>query len=258
MTQVQVLYTFAATNFAEAIVRGLLREGYDTYWDPESGPMSSRAIALAERAHCIVVWTRDALYSKWPLEIAQRAHERGSLIEVTLDPIESQFEGAVEQPLNFAEWDGKYAGPLWLALMQRVRATAGRPTGKLPLKEEAQPAMLMGGFMAAAATALALGGVPQPNAPVESIAYGGAGGLPSAAESTAVGGAVGAREPASAKPIRVAPLDSDEAEPAVTYQFDMMAPAPSPQIVPLKDLPSAEGADLAAAQSDEEATKPNS
>jgi hypothetical protein len=206
--------------------------------------MSSRAIMLAENANSVAIWTRDAFYSKCPLEIEQLSHKRGALIEVTLDPIDSPIDGAVEAPLNFADWDGAYSGPLWAALMQRIRVTAGRPTGKLPLKEEAQPAMLMGGFMAAAATALALGGVPQPSTPTEAATYGVAGLGPSSAE--AVGGPrIGVREPASAQPVRVAPMSDDA--PAVTYKFDLMEPAPAPQIIPLKDLPASENTDIATA-----------
>ena len=226
-------------------MRGVRHEGYQVYWDPEHGGMSAEGVEHAERSVCVVFWTRDALYSKWLLESAWRAAKRGALVEIIIDPIQSPIEGVGESPLDFSAWDGKPLGSSWKLLMARVRAAAGRPTGKLPLKEEAPPALVMAGLTFIAVATLAAGGLPGSHLQSDSMASLGAE-TPSTSTIVAVGGPQsGVREPASA-----VPADAPSSPP-VTARFDLLAPAPSVQIIPLRDFDSfdaAGGADAAASQ----------
>jgi len=223
-------------------MHGVRREGYQVFWDGEHGGMSAQGLAHAERSVCIVFWTRDALYSKWAIEGAWNAARRGALVEVTIDPIQSPIEGVDEKPLDFSDWDGRAVGPQWKALMSRVRAAAGRPTGKLPLKEEAQPALWMVGLTFVAVATLAAGGLPDSRLQSDSMASLGAESLPTSSVIAVGGPQAGVHEPASAA--------SADGPPAITARFDLLEPAPSVQIVPLHDFDSAAliGSDPAPAQ----------
>lgn len=233
MTQIHILHAHSGKQFAEAAVRGLDREGYPAFWEAEHGAMSTKGLEHADRAVCIVFWTRDALYSKWVLEAAWKAARRGVLVEAYLESIRSPIEGVGEEPLDFAAWDGKPVGPLWKGLMARVRAAAGRPTGKLPLKEEAPPALVMAGLTFVAVATLAAGGLPDTRAQagdaVANLAPETISVMPNATVS--VGGPqLSLGEPESAAPVIAA------AVPEVTARFERMD-APQPiQIIPLKDF----------------------
>ena len=230
MTQIHVLHAHSGKQFAEAAVRGLDREGYTAFWDSELGAMSAKGLEHAERAVCVVLWTRDALYSKWVLDAAWKASRRGVLVEVILDPIKSPIEEASEGALDFCAWDGKPSGTLWKAMMARVRAAAGRPTGKLPLKEEAPPALVMAGLTFVAVATISAGGLPDTRLQGgDSIANLAPDPIVAPSETVALGGPrIGVHEPASAAPTEPAPV--------VTAHFERLDAAPQVQIIPLKDF----------------------
>jgi hypothetical protein len=203
--------------------------------------MSTKGLEHAETAVCIVLWTRDALYSKWVLEAAWKAAKRRMLVQVMIDPIQSPIEEADAEPIDFSAWDGKPAGPAWKAAMSEVRAVAGRPTGKLPLKEEAPPALVMAGLTFVAVATISAGGLPDTRLQGgDAIANLAPDPITAPADATALGGPrVGVHEPASATPI--------EHVPPVTAHFERLDAAPQIQIIPLK---SADEADRDVASAD--------
>jgi hypothetical protein len=252
MTQIHVINAYSGKLFAEACVHGLQREGYQVYWEADSNTMSSRALDRAERDTVVVFWTRDNVYSKWVVESAQKAQARDALIEITLDPVASPIDGTRRAPLDFANWDGAPAGALWQSFMQLVLATAGRPTGDLPLKEVAPPALWISGLAVAAATTLAIGGLPNTRAPNDSYAL-----APTPIDQTEMGGPTATSRAQFEAPL-AAPAD---AAPMVTARFEKMEAAPSVLIVPIKAFePSEITTDIASADpaSDSSAETPNS
>jgi hypothetical protein len=159
MTQSAVLHTNRAKQFAERFIAGLQAEGYAVPWDPGAGGMIACRDQDFDSSPCVIVlWTRDAVANKWVWEAADAAFKRGALVQVLIDPIESPLADVLP-PVDFTQaWDGRPTGPPWRALMERVRAKSGRPIGKLPLKEEAQPLALVAGALLVTVSTLVTGG----------------------------------------------------------------------------------------------------
>ena len=234
MAQIHILHANTTAEFAERIAHGLERiEGYSATWDGQHGAMaamSGKTLDRASQSVCVPIWTPNITFAKWTREAAEGAYLRGMLVELRLDPIESPIEGNKPEPLDFSGWDGEYSGELWKSFVARVRETAGRPTGSLPLKEEAPPAMVMVALGAAVMAGVAAGGLPSTTA-VQSdsmAALSHTSTLAATAQPTAIGGPVmGFHEPASAIPVHY---------PSSTPHFERMEPAPTIKIVPHKDF----------------------
>jgi hypothetical protein len=246
MAQIHILHANTTAEFAERIVQGLERiEGYSATWDGQHGAMaamSGKTLDRASQSVCVPIWTPNITFAKWTREAAEGAYLRGMLVELRLDPIESPIDGNKPEPLDFSGWDGEYSGELWKSFVARVRETAGRPTGSLPLKEEAPPALVMVVLAFGVMGGISAGGLPS-GVPVQSdsmAALSHTSTLAATAPRTAIGGPVaGVREPASAIPVHY---------PNSAPHFERMEPAPIIKIVPHKDFSVAGTTELADAE----------
>jgi hypothetical protein len=163
--QIGVLHTLRATEDAAAFVHGFQAEGYAVPWDPEAGGMMAIGAADPVPSACsVVLWTRDAVTSRWVLQYAKDAFKRGALVEVLLEDVASPFRG--EPPIDFsrADADKRETRALWKELIRRIEAKAGQPTGNLPLKKQVEPIAYVGvlGFVVVS-TMMSMGPGAQPN-----------------------------------------------------------------------------------------------
>lgn len=166
MQQIGVLHTLRATADAAAFVRGFQAEGYAVPWDPEAGGMMAIGAADPVPSACsVVLWTRDAVTSRWVLQYAKDAFKRGALVEVLLEDVASPFEGG-QPPIDFsrADSDKREARALWKELIRQIEAKAGQPTGNLPFKKQIEPVAYVGvlGFVVVS-TMMSMGPGAQPN-----------------------------------------------------------------------------------------------
>ncbi len=166
MTQIHILHALNAKAIeqAEAFTSGFIEEGYVVYWDRKHGGMSVLGSEAAAHSACVVVlWTVGARYSKWVLDDAEAARERGRLVEVLIEPVSSPWPNSA--PLDFIDWNKRAEGPLWKSLMERVKATVGRPLGRLPAKEVGE--VTVAPVLGAGAVMLSImaGVTPQTNSP---------------------------------------------------------------------------------------------
>jgi hypothetical protein len=156
MQQIGVLHTLRATSDAAAFVRGFQAEGYAVPWDPEAGGMMAIGAADPAPSACyVVLWTRDAVTSRWVLQYAKDAFKRGILVEVLLEDVASPFNG--EPPIDFsrADADKREARALWKELVRRIESKAGQPTGNLPLKKQIEPVAYVGALTFVVASTMA-------------------------------------------------------------------------------------------------------
>ncbi len=163
--QIGVLHTLRATADAAAFVAGFQAEGFAVPWDPEAGGMMAIGAADPVPSACyVVLWTRDAVTSRWVLQYAKDAFKRGILVEVLLEDVASPFDG--EAPLDFirADADKREGRELWKELIRRIEAKVGQPTGDLPLKKQIEPVAYVGvlGFVVMS-TMMSMGPGVQPN-----------------------------------------------------------------------------------------------
>lgn len=166
MQQIGVLHTLRATADAAAFVRGFQAEGYAVPWDPEAGGMMAIGAADPVPSACsVVLWTRDAVTSRWVLQYAKDAFKRGALVEVLLEDVASPFSGG-EAPIDFtrAGAGDRETRALWKELIRRIEAKAGQPTGNLPFKKQIEPVAYVGvlGFVVVS-TMMSMGPGGQPN-----------------------------------------------------------------------------------------------
>jgi hypothetical protein len=165
LQQIGVLHTLRATEDAAAFVHGFQGEGYGVPWNPEAGGMMAIGAADPVPSACyVVLWTRDAVTSRWVLQYAKNAFNRGILVEVLLEDVASPFNG--ETPIDFsrADPDKRQARALWKELIRRIEAKVGQPTGDLPFKKRLEPIGYVSalGFVVVS-TMMSMGPGGQPN-----------------------------------------------------------------------------------------------
>jgi hypothetical protein len=139
MSDVFVSYASQDRNRILPLIRALERTGWSIFWD-RSIPAGQtwREVIGAELQTCramIVVWTANAISSKWVHEEAEIAKRRRILVPVLLDEITPPLGFGGIQALSLTTWDGDDTSPViqqLIADVSRVLAPASARRSRVP------------------------------------------------------------------------------------------------------------------------------
>jgi TolB-like protein len=136
MSEVFVSYAHSAHSQAEAITTALRALGYDVWRDDLLPPHRAFAEVIEERLRAakavVVIWSAEALKSRWVRAEAEVAWQAGTLVQLS-------FDGATP-PLPFNQihcqdlrgWSGGRDEPGWRKVVASIAELAGAPAAAAP------------------------------------------------------------------------------------------------------------------------------
>jgi hypothetical protein len=147
---------------AAALARALEHRGLDVWWDPDlraGDPWARRIEEAVEAAPAVVVlWSAEAVASRWVSAEARAGLDAEKLVPVCLDDAEPPLVFREIQWRSLAGWDGEGEPPGMEELVADIEATIAR-TGAGPGRRERVPGARAWPALGAAAAGLALGAV---------------------------------------------------------------------------------------------------
>ena len=172
MNDIFISYDSADRATAQKYADALESLGWSVWWDREI-PLGKAFDQVIEEeltaARCVIVlWSKEAVRSRWVKTEAAAAADRERLIPVLIEDVAIPFEFKRIQTAMLMNWQGDPADPEFLPLIQAVRQLLGQPeqpTRPLaPLRSEkiaiGAPAWRAGRglWIAVAAVAIAIAG----------------------------------------------------------------------------------------------------
>ncbi len=130
------------------LVHALEEKGWSIFWDrriPAGKTWQSYIGQALSDAKCVIVaWSRHSITSKWVIEEANDAEERGLLIPVLLDSVKPPLGFRGIQAADLTDWKLGYSSPSFDQLIQDIAVIAGgephRSTPEEALTPRTQPA----------------------------------------------------------------------------------------------------------------------
>ncbi len=163
-----VFISYARTSFdrARSVAEGLKAHGCSVWLDEDLPANRAYADVISEQLDAakatLVLWSRDGASSQWVRAEANRARERGALVQARLDDARLPLPFDQIQCLDLRDWHGDTTDASWRRLILAVDALVAAPGGaplQVPARERRAPigrrALLAGGAAATAATAAA-------------------------------------------------------------------------------------------------------
>ena len=143
--------------------------GWSVWWDREI-PLGKAFDQVIEEelnaARCVIVlWSRDAVQSRWVKTEAAAAIDRERLIPVLIEDVTIPFEFKRIQTAKLMNWQGDPAAPEFVPLIHAVRRLLGQPEPQRPLATGRETARRRAGWLnsrslliAVAAVVIVIGG----------------------------------------------------------------------------------------------------
>jgi len=150
---------------AAALARALEHRGLQVWWDPDlraGDPWARKIEEAVEAALCVVVlWSAEAVESRWVSAEARVGLDEEKLVPVRLDGAEPPLVFREIQWRTLAGWDGEGEPPGIEELFADIEAAIVRSTGGAGRKRpgEPTPGRWPWPALAALAAGLALGGI---------------------------------------------------------------------------------------------------
>ena len=137
MNDIFISYGSADRATAQKYADALESLGWTVWWDREI-PLGKAFDQVIEEelkaARCVIVlWSRDAVQSRWVKTEAAAAVDRERLIPVLIEDVAIPFEFKRIQTAKLMNWQGDPAAPEFAPLIQAVRRLLGQPEPPQPL-----------------------------------------------------------------------------------------------------------------------------
>lgn len=163
MADVFISYARPTARLTRAIASALEKQGYSVWFDEALPAHRAYGDVIQERldeaSAVLVIWSREATQSQWVRSEANRARERGTLVQLRSDGCALPMPFDQIQCLDFQGWRGDLRAPRWRQLLATIGELVGR--GPESPRSKAKPdggrgigrRKLVGGSIAAAALA---------------------------------------------------------------------------------------------------------
>ncbi len=142
MTDVFISYARSTAERAQAIAHALRSDGYDVWIDDNLPSHRDYSVVIEERLRAakavLVLWSSDAVKSRWVPAEADVAHEAGTLVQIRLDESMPPLPFNRMQCEALTDWAGDVEAPVWRKVAAGIAELVGR--GPAPAAPRAQPA----------------------------------------------------------------------------------------------------------------------
>lgn len=124
MADVFVSYARATDEFARSIADALRAHGYSIWFDEELPANRAFADVISEQLDAakvvLVVWSSAAAGSQWVRSEANRAREKGTLVQICIDGARLPLPFDQIQCLDFSGWHGLVTAKTWKRLIASI------------------------------------------------------------------------------------------------------------------------------------------
>jgi tetratricopeptide (TPR) repeat protein len=149
LADVFISYARATDDFARTIADALRAQGYSIWFDEELPANRVFADVISEQLDeakaVVVVWSSAAAASQWVRSEANRAREKGTLVQLCIDSARLPLPFDQIQCLDFSGWDGSPSAKNWHRLVASVDELVSGRRQSLPIASAKRTA---GGFIA--------------------------------------------------------------------------------------------------------------
>ena len=140
MADIFISYARPTAKLTRAIAAALEAEGYSVWFDEALPAHRAYADVIQERldeaSAVLVIWSRDAAQSQWVRSEANRAREKGTLVQLRSDGSALPMPFDQIQCLDFQGWSGDLRAPCWRQLLATTGELVGRGPQPLPVRTE--------------------------------------------------------------------------------------------------------------------------
>ncbi len=115
-----------ARRYADA----LQKEGFSVWWDQalDAGESFDKVTeqALKDAKAVVVLWSKNAVDSRWVRSEATLADRYGTLVPVTIEPCNRPIMFELTHTADLSGWSGDVAAAPWRAFVDGLRRTVGK------------------------------------------------------------------------------------------------------------------------------------
>jgi formylglycine-generating enzyme required for sulfatase activity len=143
MADIFLSYTHEDEARIRDLVHALEEHGWSVFWDrriPTGKTWQSYIGQALSDAKCVIVaWSQHSITSKWVIEEANDAEERGLLIPILLDPVKPPLGLRGIQAANLTDWKPGSPSPRFDQLIQDIAGVVGDKPHEPPTEEKVTP-----------------------------------------------------------------------------------------------------------------------
>src|SRR4030095_11065552 len=138
-------YSSKDRQLVKPLVSLFATNNWSVFWDPQIGVRESYLERLQTELQSaravVVVWTENALHSRWVMEEADYAANRGLLYPTKLEELELPLGFRTIQTADLIGWAGRVEHPGVQQLSEALRRAVGhrRATSSIPVPEPHRP-----------------------------------------------------------------------------------------------------------------------
>ena len=129
MADVFISYARSTARIAKAAADAFSREGFSAWMDEELPAHRAYADVISERLDeakaVLVLWSKDAAASHWVRSEANRAREKGKLVQASVDGTLPPMPFDQIQCADLRRWRGKAKSAQWSRILENVSDLAG-------------------------------------------------------------------------------------------------------------------------------------
>ncbi|HEV2364710.1 MAG TPA: TIR domain-containing protein [Caulobacteraceae bacterium] len=137
MPDVFISYARSSARPAQLITEALRSEGYSVWFDEDLPAHGAFSAVIEERLRSakavLVLWSKDAVHSRWVPAEADIAHEAGTLVQFSLDGVLPPLPFNRSQCASAPGWAGDFEAPAWrkvaASIAELVNRAAPAPSG---------------------------------------------------------------------------------------------------------------------------------
>jgi tetratricopeptide (TPR) repeat protein len=136
MAKVFLSYVRKDIGKARALAMQLERSGHSVWWDRhiKGGSQFAAEIEaeLAAADKVVVIWSAEAVHSRWVRDEAAVGGDSGRLVPISIDGTEPPLGFRQFQTIDFSKWKGRSSSPQWKELLQAIAAPSSTMVDRRP------------------------------------------------------------------------------------------------------------------------------
>lgn len=131
MTDVFISYARKTAASAQKMAEALQSSGLSVWIDDKLPAHGDFPTVIEEHLRAakavLVLWSADAVASRWVPAEADVAHKAGTLVQITLDGVRPPLPFNRLQCVRLQDWSGDFSAPGWLKVAAGIADLVGRP-----------------------------------------------------------------------------------------------------------------------------------
>ena len=132
MADVFISYARESATAAQRMAMALRSAGFPVWIDDQLPAHGEFPAMIEEKLRSakavLVLWSADAVTSRWVPAEADIAHKAGTLVQLTLDSASPPLPFNRLQCVRLRDWDGDLTAPGWLKIAAGIADLVGQPT----------------------------------------------------------------------------------------------------------------------------------